>query len=74
VDWEQIQERAPEVLLLSSEPFPFEEKHQRELEERLTGIKTMLVDGELFSWYGVRMLYAVDYFNELINLLNVREP
>ncbi|WP_134701436.1 ABC transporter substrate-binding protein [Ammoniphilus sp. YIM 78166] len=74
VEWEQIQENAPEVLLLSSEPFPFEETHQRELEERLPGLKTMLVDGELFSWYGVRMLYAVDYFQKLINLLRVREP
>lgn len=74
VEWEQIREKAPDVLFLSSEPFPFEEKHQRELEERLPGLKTMLVDGELFSWYGVRMLEAVDYFKQLINLLNVREP
>ncbi len=50
------------VVLLSSEPYPFKEKHRAELETALPGITAMLVDGEMFSWYGSRMLLAPDYF------------
>jgi ABC-type Fe3+-hydroxamate transport system substrate-binding protein len=54
-----------EVLLLSSEPFPFKEKHENELQPQLPGVKILLVDGEMFSWYGNRLLYAADYFKAL---------
>jgi ABC-type Fe3+-hydroxamate transport system substrate-binding protein len=55
----------PDIVMLSSEPFPFKEKHIQELQILLPKAKIMLVDGELFSWYGNRMLKAVDYFNSL---------
>ncbi len=54
-----------EVVLLSSEPFPFNEKHQRELQQRFPDLKVILVDGEMFSWYGIRILQAADYFRSL---------
>lgn len=55
----------PDVLLLSSEPFPFQQKHADEL-KNLTGIeKIILVDGEIFSWYGSRMMEAPAYFAKL---------
>jgi ABC-type Fe3+-hydroxamate transport system substrate-binding protein len=54
-----------ELLLLSSEPFPFKEKHVDELALRLPGIKIVLVDGEMFSWYGSRLLQAPAYFRQL---------
>ena len=50
----QIFELDPQVILLSSEPYPFREKHTIELANPLTRILT--VDGEWFSWYGPRML------------------
>lgn len=53
---------SPEYLLLSSEPFPFVEKHFKAFQELLPNSKIKLVDGELFSWYGSRLLYAADYF------------
>jgi len=53
-----------EVILLSSEPFPFEEKHLKTLESHLEK-PCLLVDGECFSWYGSRMTAAFDYFNTL---------
>jgi ABC-type Fe3+-hydroxamate transport system substrate-binding protein len=56
-----------EVLLLSSEPFPFSEKHVEELEPFLPGIPIVLADGELFSWYGSRLIKAPAYFQELQN-------
>ncbi|MBN7813710.1 ABC transporter substrate-binding protein [Algoriphagus sp. H41] len=56
---------APEYVLLSSEPFPFSEKHAQELQLLLPKSKILLVDGEMFSWYGSRLLHAMDYFKRL---------
>ena len=63
---EELRKKNCELLLLSSEPFPFKEKHIEELQQQLSGTKIILVDGEMFSWYGSRLLYAADYFRELI--------
>jgi len=60
-----------ELLLLSSEPFPFKGKHIAELQPQLPGVKIVLVDGEMFSWYGSRLLYAADYFKALKERLTV---
>ncbi|MEO7307910.1 MAG: helical backbone metal receptor [Ferruginibacter sp.] len=56
-----------ELLLLSSEPYPFKQKHIDELHAFLPGTKIILVDGEFFSWYGSRLLKAPAYFKKLIN-------
>ncbi len=53
-----------DYIFLSSEPFPFKEKHIKEL-EKYTDAKVILVDGEYFSWYGSRVLKAFDYFTAL---------
>lgn len=66
VSMEQLKELQPEVLLLSSEPYPFKEKHIAELQEILPHSRIMLVDGEMFSWYGSRMLDALPYLAKLI--------
>jgi ABC-type Fe3+-hydroxamate transport system substrate-binding protein len=57
----------PQLVLLSSEPFPFDQRHIDELRSILPLARFMLVDGEMFSWYGSRLLYAVDYFRRLFN-------
>lgn len=54
-----------ELLLLSSEPFPFQQKHIDELRPLLPNTRIILVDGELFSWYGSRLLKAPAYFTAL---------
>ncbi|RNC84785.1 MAG: hypothetical protein ED557_05005 [Balneola sp.] len=54
---------SPELVLLSSEPFPFREKHIRELQSYLPNSKIMLTDGEWFSWYGSRMIPAFEGLN-----------
>ncbi len=56
----------PELILLSSEPYPFKVNHISELQNILPHSKIILVDGELFSWYGSRLQKSVAYFNELI--------
>ena len=61
----ELKQLQPQVVLLSSEPYPFKEKHIQEIQTFLPGVQILLVDGEMFSWYGSRMLYAPGYFNEL---------
>lgn len=60
-----IKELNPELIYLSSEPFPFGLKHIEELKYILPQSKIQLVDGEMFSWYGSRLLKSVKYFNQL---------
>ena len=58
-----------ELLLLSSEPYPFQQKHIDELQAELPNTRIMLVDGEMFSWYGSRLLHAPAYFTSLLQQL-----
>lgn len=62
---EELQASGCQLLLLSSEPFPFREKHIEKI--RAGGFKgqVLLVDGEIFSWYGSHMLKAPAYFKQL---------
>ena len=53
---EAVSDLTPELILLSSEPYPFTEKHVQEMEGVARTPRIMLVDGEWFSWYGPRML------------------
>ena len=61
------------VIFLSSEPYPFKEKHIIELKEKLPNTKIVLVDGEYFSWYGTRLLGAFEYFKDLHNKLAITD-
>jgi ABC-type Fe3+-hydroxamate transport system substrate-binding protein len=54
-----------DLILLSSEPYPFKEKHLSEMELQIPRVKIILVDGEMFSWYGSRLLKASYYFKKL---------
>jgi ABC-type Fe3+-hydroxamate transport system substrate-binding protein len=66
---EDIKTLDPELIFLSSEPYPFKEKHISELQVLLPQTKVMLVDGELFSWYGSRLLNSTSYFKSLLERL-----
>jgi ABC-type Fe3+-hydroxamate transport system substrate-binding protein len=63
-----ISEINAEYILLSSEPYPFQDKDIEELKKTNPNTKIILVDGEIFSWYGTRMLKAEEYFREIISL------
>ena len=67
VGMDRIKASKPSVILLSSEPFPFIEKHIPEFKTICPNSKVLIVDGEMFSWYGSRLLKSVDYFNHLIS-------
>ena len=62
---EQLAAAAPARIFLSSEPYPFKEKHLAEFQEICPGAKIQLVDGELFSWYGSRLRLSAAYFQQL---------
>jgi len=62
---EEIATIDPDVVLLSSEPFPFSDKHIKELNLILPAVPVRLADGEMFSWYGSRLLKAAAYLSEL---------
>lgn len=59
----------PDFIFLSSEPYPFKEKHIQELQGQFPVSKIILVDGEMFSWYGSRLMYAPQYFIEMLKEL-----
>lgn len=66
----ELAEADPDIILLSSEPYPFKEQHMDELNMICPGTPVRLVDGEMFSWYGSRLLRSPGYFNGLIGTLS----
>jgi len=62
---EELMKADPQVIFLSSEPYPFKEKHVREFQLICPGTPVLVVDGELFSWYGSRLQYAPAYIKRL---------
>jgi ABC-type Fe3+-hydroxamate transport system substrate-binding protein len=69
IDAAKLIEAQPDIILLSSEPYPFKEKHIAEFKVLLPSAVIKIVDGEMFSWYGSRLLYAPGYFGELVGEL-----
>ncbi len=65
-----LKELKPDVIFLSSEPYSFSEKHFHEFREFSPGSKVIVVDGEMFSWYGSRLKLAPQYFEKLKNMLS----
>jgi ABC-type Fe3+-hydroxamate transport system substrate-binding protein len=64
---EDLQTKRIDTVLLSSEPYPFKDKHIAEIKAVLPNVEVLLVDGEMFSWYGSRMLLAPEYLKGLIS-------
>ncbi len=63
---EELAERQPDWVMLSTEPFPFGDAHVAEFRAALPNSRVLLVDGEMFSWYGSRLLLAPAYFQRLL--------
>jgi len=68
ITMDTLQAVRPECLLLSSEPFPFRQQHIDHMQPLLPDTRILLADGEIFSWYGSRLLHAPLYFQELRKL------
>lgn len=65
VKYGDLQALNPDYLLLSSEPFPFKEVHLNLFKTLFPKSTVRIVDGELFSWYGTRLLKALPYFKSV---------
>lgn len=65
VSLETLRSLEPEIVFLSSEPFPFKEKHVLEFTALFPSARVMPVDGEMFSWYGSRLLQTPAYLQQL---------
>ncbi|MFB6456099.1 helical backbone metal receptor [Chitinophaga sp. Hz27] len=63
---EDIRASGCKLILLSSEPYPFKEKHMEEFQALVPGASVQLVNGEMFSWYGSRLREATAYFSGLM--------
>lgn len=69
---QQLDAINPDVILLSSEPYPFKQKHVQEISKLYPDACVCLVDGEMFSWYGSRLLHAGSYLQKLINQIEIQ--
>ncbi len=68
---DELIEMKCQLILLSSEPFPFKEKHIADLQKKMPESRILLVDGEIFSWYGSRLKLAPGYLNELLQSIKI---
>ncbi len=69
ISLEELKTANCQLILLSSEPYPFNQKNVDQLQKLLPGKKIFLVDGEMFSWYGSRLLHAPEYFKTIFKLI-----
>jgi iron complex transport system substrate-binding protein len=68
IELDKIEEECDlDLVLLSSEPFPFKAEDGYEIVKNTHNAQAILVDGEMFSWHGSRLLKAFDYFKFLHN-------
>jgi ABC-type Fe3+-hydroxamate transport system substrate-binding protein len=66
----EIDASGADVVLLSSEPFPFETAHAADLATKLDpDVRVRLVDGQRLSWHGTRLLEGLPYLENLLDEL-----
>lgn len=63
-EWSQVQAGEVDAILLSSEPYSFRHQHLEALQQQVS-CPVILVDGEMFSWYGSRAVLGVEYISSL---------
>jgi iron complex transport system substrate-binding protein len=69
ISFEQINDLEADFIFLSTEPFPFTEKHIDDFKKINSTIK--IVDGEALSWHGTYSYYGLDYLNKLAKNINL---
>jgi ABC-type Fe3+-hydroxamate transport system substrate-binding protein len=69
VTFEELAAANLDILMLASEPFPFQEKHIEEFQAFLPYTKILLVDGEMF-WYGAKMITSGPYLEKLMKTIS----
>ncbi|MCC7332222.1 MAG: ABC transporter substrate-binding protein [Flavobacteriales bacterium] len=67
---EEIKKTQPELIFLSTEPYPFKKTHIDEFKGICPNAQIILVDGEVFSWYGSRIIKSPQYLIDLYTKIN----
>ncbi|MDQ3190092.1 MAG: helical backbone metal receptor [Bacteroidota bacterium] len=65
----ELNDYQPDLIFLSSEPYPFKENHIQEFKQLYPFADVKIVDGEMFSWYGSRLRLSPAYINDLLKQL-----
>ena len=55
----------PDIVMLPSEPYKFEDQQAFEISSHTHDAATYFVDGEAFAWYGSRLIKSLDYLKLL---------
>ena len=66
---EEIAAQKPDFIFLSSEPYSFTDRHKEEFRKICPEARIVIVNGELFSWYGSHLRYAAAYFEDLRRMI-----
>jgi ABC-type hemin transport system substrate-binding protein len=61
----EIEHLQPAIIFLSSEPYPFKQRHIAVLQQQFPTIPMVLIDGQICSWYGSHMLQIANYCSQL---------
>ncbi len=73
VTLQALKELKVDYIFLSSEPYPFKEKHKAIFEPMFHKDQIQLVDGEMFSWYGSQLQKSYTYFTMLREQLKIKQ-
>jgi len=65
INADKLKDLKPELIFLSSEPYPFKDEHVKEVQSICPDARVAIVDGEMFSWYGSRLLLSPAYLGTL---------
>lgn len=68
---EQITNSGADLILLSSEPYPFKASHEEKLSRLFGNIPCKQVNGEIFSWYGSRLIHLEPEWEQLKSFAQV---
>jgi len=73
VSWDEVVLAQPDVILLPSEPFAFDETHLPLFEgldvSASRNKRIHLVDGSYLTWHGTRIAYAMDVLPNMIRMM-----
>ena len=69
ITFEEVVQRAPEVILLPDEPHPFSEEDAAVFRERVPGARVVRCGGREFSWYGACSIEGIPRLRALIDSL-----
>ncbi len=65
IDINNLKNTEIDMIFLSSEPYPFGVNDVLDFEKIFPKAKISIVDGEMFSWHGSRLIDAFDYFKTI---------